>query len=198
MAYSINPEDVGIVYRWRDSSNGMYYIGSHRGTSDDGYICSSKYMMSAYKKRPDCFSREILYTGKDFVELEDLMLKTLDAGNDESSYNLVSFGSFNVTGLKRTKETRKKQSEVRMGMQFSEEHKANISKSMFGTARRAAPLLEISTGIIYEQTRHYAEKIGARPSAISEALRVYKKTGYKREIISDIEPAPKIRFRKNK
>ena len=39
----------GFVYRWTDTSNGMYYIGSHKGTPGDGYVGSGTWFMRAYK-----------------------------------------------------------------------------------------------------------------------------------------------------
>lgn len=51
----------GFVYIWRDKKNKMFYIGSHMGKLDDGYICSSLRMKRAYKKRNGDFKRRILY-----------------------------------------------------------------------------------------------------------------------------------------
>lgn len=52
----------GFIYLWYDSKHKRYYIGSHWGTEDDGYICSSSWMKQAFKKRPNDFSRRILVT----------------------------------------------------------------------------------------------------------------------------------------
>ena len=57
----------GFIYIWKDRKHKRYYIGAHWGTEDDGYICSSHWMLQAYKKRPDDFKRRILsriYTNK--------------------------------------------------------------------------------------------------------------------------------------
>lgn len=198
MAYTLDPEAIGFVYRWHDSSNGMYYIGSHKGSPDDGYLCSSKYMKRAYKKRPKCFSREIMYIGKDFVELEDLILRTLDVSKDKKSYNLMSFASFNISGIKRKDETKRKQSDAKIGIRLTESHKKNISKALEKNARRAIPLIELSTGIIYEQVKHYATASGKNYRSLSQAISKYRNTGHKYPIIYDVDFAPKIRFRKNK
>jgi hypothetical protein len=53
-------QKYGFIYIWRDRKHNRYYIGSHWGTVDDGYICSSTWMMQAYKKRPQDFKRKIL------------------------------------------------------------------------------------------------------------------------------------------
>lgn len=50
----------GFVYIWRDKKHNRYYIGSHWGQEDDGYICSSLWMKRSYKRRPNDFRRRIL------------------------------------------------------------------------------------------------------------------------------------------
>lgn len=50
----------GFVYAWHDRRHGKYYIGSHMGKVDDGYVCSSKSMNKAYADRPGDFERYIL------------------------------------------------------------------------------------------------------------------------------------------
>lgn len=50
----------GFVYIWRDKKHNRYYVGSHWGYEDDGYVCSSSWMMQAYKLRPKDFRRKIL------------------------------------------------------------------------------------------------------------------------------------------
>lgn len=51
----------GFVYIWRDSKRNRYYIGSHMGTINDGYVCSQATMRNARTYRPDTFKRRILY-----------------------------------------------------------------------------------------------------------------------------------------
>jgi hypothetical protein len=53
-------EKYGFVYIWRDRKHNRYYIGSHWGTEDDGYVCSSSWLLKAYKIRPQDFKRKIL------------------------------------------------------------------------------------------------------------------------------------------
>jgi len=53
-------EKYGFVYIWFDKKRKMFYIGSHWGTEDDGYICSSNRMRKAYRRRPDDFRRKII------------------------------------------------------------------------------------------------------------------------------------------
>jgi len=67
-------ENYGFVYIWFDRKHKRYYIGCHWGCIDDGYVCSSSNMKSAYKRRPNDFKRKILikiYTNKkDLLEEE--------------------------------------------------------------------------------------------------------------------------------
>lgn len=50
----------GFIYIWMDKKHKRYYVGSHWGDENDGYICSSTWMLQAYKKRPQDFKRKIL------------------------------------------------------------------------------------------------------------------------------------------
>jgi hypothetical protein len=51
---------MGFVYIWLDKKYYRFYIGSHWGPEDDGYICSSPWMKRSYRKRPESFKRRIL------------------------------------------------------------------------------------------------------------------------------------------
>lgn len=65
-------EKYGFVYLWRDRKRGMFYVGCHWGSEDDGYICSSNRMRNAYKRRPKDFKRKILkrvYTNRQELQL---------------------------------------------------------------------------------------------------------------------------------
>lgn len=50
----------GFVYIWRDRKHNRYYIGSHWGAENDGYVCSSRWMRKSYSRRPEDFKRRIL------------------------------------------------------------------------------------------------------------------------------------------
>ncbi len=87
-------QESGFVYRWHDLKANHYYIGSHWGSEDDGYVCSSKWMRDAYKKRPETFApREILAvittSRKDLLRREEWWLNTIhDSQLGKSVYNL--------------------------------------------------------------------------------------------------------------
>jgi hypothetical protein len=75
-------EKYGFVYIWFDRKHKRYYIGMHWGTENDGYICSSAWMIQAYKRRPQDFKRRILekiYTNrKELYEAEVKWLSFID------------------------------------------------------------------------------------------------------------------------
>jgi len=77
-----------FVYRWRHK-NGMWYIGYHKGTADDGYICSSNYAKPQIQQNPGDWTRKILRWGskRDMIDLEMKLLGRLDARNNPKSYN---------------------------------------------------------------------------------------------------------------
>ena len=51
---------TGFVYIWYDRKHKRYYVGSHWGTVDDGYVCSSHWMKRAKVRRPNDFKRRII------------------------------------------------------------------------------------------------------------------------------------------
>lgn len=80
--FFMKQEKYGFVYIWYDKRNKMFYIGSHWGTEDDGYICSSPKMLRAYARRPQDFKRRIIKRGFDnrpeLLKEEDRWLKMID------------------------------------------------------------------------------------------------------------------------
>lgn len=72
----------GFVYIWRDKKHKRFYIGSHWGTEDDGYICSSRWMRQSYKRRPEDFKRRIIcrvYTNRnDLLDQEYFYLSMIN------------------------------------------------------------------------------------------------------------------------
>lgn len=83
-------EKYGFVYIWYDRKHKRYYIGSHWGTTDDGYVCSSKWMMQAYKLRPNDFKRRIIskiYTSKqDIINEENHWLSMIKPNEVKTKY----------------------------------------------------------------------------------------------------------------
>jgi len=104
-----------FVYCWTDHKTGMLYVGSHKGTTDDGYICSSKIMLKEYKNRPNDFTRQIIAnsTWKEALSLETKILKSVNARMNEDFYNKHNGDGFIFEGWKKG--------------QHSDEHRKNMS-----------------------------------------------------------------------
>lgn len=152
----------GIVYLWRDRKRGMFYVGSHWGTEDDGYICSSKRMNKAYKRRPSDFKRRILSrvytTKKDLLDEEYKWLSKIRADELQTKYYNVTNRKFNHWSAEEKAEVKKtisrktkeamQRPDVRMnyergfnkfletykGKPLTDETKALISKKLKGKA----------------------------------------------------------------
>lgn len=121
----------GFVYIWFDRKHKRYYIGSHWGTKDDGYICSSRWMRNSYKRRPNDFKRKILKyitTNRNELLNEEFKWLQLIDDNDlgKKYYNLTK----HLNGHWSTDEERRKS----VGQKISEspDRRSNISKSMKG------------------------------------------------------------------
>jgi len=74
-------EKYGFIYIWFDRKHKRYYIGSHWGTEDDGYVCSSTWARNSINRRPSDFKRRILKriytTRKDLYEEETRWLQMI-------------------------------------------------------------------------------------------------------------------------
>ena len=74
-------EKYGFVYIWRDKKHKRFYVGCRWGHINDGYICSSRWMLAAYKRRPKDFVRRILLSNinnkKDMILEEQRWLKMM-------------------------------------------------------------------------------------------------------------------------
>ncbi len=105
-----------FVYCWTDKATNKLYIGSHKGTIDDGYICSSKLMLQEYKTRSQDFSRQIIAEGQheDIRKLEEKLLDSLNVKHDPLFYNQHNGnGKFYLKGQSNI--SRKKISLAKMG-----------------------------------------------------------------------------------
>jgi hypothetical protein len=144
-------DQYGFVYIWYDKFQKRFYIGAHWGNINDGYICSSSWMMKAYKKRPEDFKRKILISNisdkKTMFEEEHRFLSRIKPEEIKTRY-------YNICTVKKThwsatpnaktiaqksgekrrgvplgpcsEETKQKISEANKGRTFSEEHKEKL------------------------------------------------------------------------
>lgn len=94
-AESVSPEEQpangeAFVYMWICKDTDKKYIGTHRGTTDDGYIASSESFLAEYNESPSRFFRTILAFGsqQDMYELETKLLLDLKTRMSPMYYNL--------------------------------------------------------------------------------------------------------------
>ena len=143
-----------FVYMWQDKITDKYYIGVHKGSSNDGYVCSSKLMLEEYNERETDFRREILAEGSwdDMFELEGQLLEYFDVKNNRKFYNQHNGGEnfFNVDGFPSSKkgktykefygeekaiDIKNKLSKASKNKPKSKTHRQRISESKKGKSR---------------------------------------------------------------
>tara|TARA_R110000787_G_scaffold162140_1_gene275527 strand:- start:75 stop:662 length:588 start_codon:yes stop_codon:yes gene_type:complete len=179
---------TGFVYKWVDTSNGMYYIGCHKGDVNDGYIGSGTYFLKAYNKRPEAFKRDVLYVGEHFAELEEFMLVELNASQDKESYNLTNAcrGQYEYTSEIREKigkahrgkvtseATKRKMSAAAKGKSKSKEHRKSVAESLKGLtgakSRRGIPVYSEGLNKTWSTRRECAKELNISQSYIWSCL----------------------------
>jgi len=135
-------EKYGFVYIWYDRKHKRYYIGCHWGTEDDGYICSSPWMLKGYKHRPQDFKRRILKNDildrKSMLEEEYRWLSMIkDHELKRRYYNLHNHhfkhwsASDNVLSVKE-----------KIKASYTPERRKQISERMKGNTHGAVPCSE--------------------------------------------------------
>lgn len=79
-------DNEAFVYRWDNLSSGKCYIGYHKGSLDDGYICSSKNkeFWDDFNNSEYIWRRVILFVGSknDCLKYEQSILKEIDIKSD--------------------------------------------------------------------------------------------------------------------
>ena len=78
-----------FLYCWTDHRNLMLYVGIHKGSHNDGYVCSSKTMLHEYHNRKQDFTRQILAYGtyEEMCIFETAILKSAKASSNKQFYN---------------------------------------------------------------------------------------------------------------
>ena len=133
------------VYRMRELSTGKWYVGVHSGTNPN-YICSSRKVLPLYKADPKNWDRKILRFGDidDMYELEEIILRKLNAIKNPKSYNANIGGKYFRTEIGSSGHKGKHHSDairnqisssmtgntnIKKGTKFTDEHRANMSVS---------------------------------------------------------------------
>lgn len=119
-----------FIYCWTDTNRNMLYVGTHKGTPDDGYVCSGKLMLEEYNKRPQDFKREVMAFGSynDMINFETKILKAVNAAADKNFYNQHNGdGNFYCKG--HTEETKNKIKAALTGKKRTSEQCARLSES---------------------------------------------------------------------
>lgn len=126
-------EKYGFVYIWYDRKHKRFYVGSHWGNEDDGYICSSSWMKQAYKHRPYDFKRRILKSNIMRSEMLTEEYKWLSLIKEselgKKYYNLTNHHPGHWT-LNENKDQIARKCAWLKNKKLSDTHKKNISKSI--------------------------------------------------------------------
>lgn len=145
----------GFIYLWYDRKHKRYYVGCHWGTLDDGYVCSSRWMRQAYKRRPEDFKRRILQRGLEKKGLKEhevkwlSLIKTEELGTRYYNLSKILTGNGWKKGTPRSEETKKRVSE---GLKRAySDGTAGLSSSTF--KKGCIPWNKGKTGIYSDETR---------------------------------------------
>lgn len=125
----------GFIYIWFDRKHKRYYVGSHWGSENDGYICSSTWMLQAYKRRPQDFRRRILERYDDQKLSNEIEHKWLQMIKPEElkgvryyNHHNYRFGHWSSNSDKLT--IGEKISKARKGVPLTEEARQNVHKGI--------------------------------------------------------------------
>jgi hypothetical protein len=143
-----------FTYCWTDTNRNMLYVGTHKGTPDDGYVCSGKLMLEEYNKRPQDFKREVIAFGSynDMINFETKILKATNAAEDKSFYNQHN-GDGNFFNKGHTEATRAKLKIARN----KRTDKPNAGKHPSVEARAKLSAAAIKRSLTLEGKKHLSE-----------------------------------------
>lgn len=163
----------GFVYLWYDRKHKRYYVGSHWGTEDDGYICSSKWMRQSYRRRPNDFKRRIISTvissRQDLLDEEYKFLSMIKSDElGKRYYNISNHHYGHWSAKPNADEVREKISKAEgrcekilqkaLGRKVSEETREKIRNTLTGTKLTDEHRANISKN----HTRVYDEDFSAK------------------------------------
>lgn len=154
-----------FVYSWSDHKTAKIYVGVHKGSQTDGYICSSKPMMAEYRERPTDFTRQIIATGtlNDCAVLEVAIIKQLlkdkAACYNRAAGKMIINDVHPMLGKTHSEQSRKKLSVAHTGVAWDQTRKDAFNKSRIG-------FIPWNKGIKYQGQ--------PRPPEVREKIRIAK------------------------
>jgi hypothetical protein len=174
---------VGFIYIWFDRKKHRYYIGSHAGFIDDGYVCSSTWMLKSYNKRPYDFKRRILELifdvavihireqyWLDFIKFHELGKRYYNIKRAAMGFKLgdrLSDSHYNAIAAAAARpDVKKKKRIAHLNKPLSLDHRLAISQGQKGKVQTAEHNLNISRS-----------KIGTVASAETRALMSLQRKG---------------------
>lgn len=153
-------QKYGFIYIWFDIKHRRYYIGSHWGTEEDGYVCSSSWMKQSYLHRPNDFKRRIIAKTNDRKELRLLEWKYLSMIKDTEIKPInPSPRYYNLSTKVNDYWYDKEESRKTVGQKISEKKKG-MKLAFKDPAERARKISET-------KKRKFAERIAETGSAFS-------------------------------
>lgn len=165
-------EKYGFVYIWFDKKHKRFYIGSHWGRVDDGYVCSSSWMKQAYKRRPEDFKRRVIKTNlareNILIEEQRWLSKMSKEQLGKRYYNLRNDCLFHWTAdpdkrlmvSQKISKANKGRISPSRGIPLSEERKQHLSELLKGKPKN------------YTRTKETRAKISANSKRLQVEGRV--------------------------
>lgn len=166
-------EKYGFIYIWYDKKRKMFYVGSHFGTENDGYICSSNRMRNAYKRRPQDFKRRILsryIQRNDLLEEEHKWLSLISETKlGKRYYNLRKhkWGHWSINENKRLT--------VGQKISASPNRSANISKANKGRVISEKTRKKLSISVSKKMTEEHRALLSQKCSGWQHTLEAKRK-----------------------
>jgi len=199
-------EKYGFVYLWYDKKHKRFYIGSHWGREDDGYICSSKWMKQAYKIRPQDFKRRILKRvcdcRKTMLLIEAEFINRIKPTEIKTKYyNLCVGSTFHWSATPDARTIAQKSADARRGKslpaepgrgakisaakkgkKFTEEHKQalKVARAKQTFSEESNKKRSESLKRAYAEGRKKSNPVGYRPKKIVHCLKCGAETPSRR------------------
>ena len=115
-----------FVYEWVNQINGKKYVGYHKGTEDDGYVCSSKSELFWEDYKKGILKRNIIFKGS----MSECITKESNILRRTGLKNLYNN---NINGkIFMTEEVRQKMSKAGKGKKQNETHLKNRTAALKG------------------------------------------------------------------